>query len=145
MKDAQSAEKMMAEAERVFNQVTPNNTPSWAQHWSDTVFATFIGSCWVDLNQPRRAYGPLKVAWNAEREQPRRRTFSTSQLARVALMTGDVEQAATLGLNAIDSSSPRTSQRTWRVIRELREQLKAYSRVPEVVQFSERARVLQAG
>ena len=145
MQDAVSAEKKMVEADRLFNLTAPSNTPSWAAHWNDTVFATFIGSCWVDLSQPQQAYGPLKLAWSAEREQPRRRTFSTSQLAKVALLTGDVEQAATLGLNAIESSSSRTSQRTWRVIRDLRTQLKRYPKVPEVVQFNERARMLLAG
>lgn len=145
MNDTRPAEEKMAESEHIFSHVTSSNTPSWASHWNDTVFATFIGSCWIDLDKPQQAYGPLKMAWNAEREQPRRRTFSTSQLAKVALLAGDVEQAATLGLNAIESSSPQTSQRTWRVIRELQEQLRRYSTVPKVVQFNERAHTLLAG
>lgn len=138
-------QNMIMKAEQLFSKVNGNNTPSWASHWSDSVFATFVGTCWVNLGKPAQAYEPLKMAWDAAKEQPRRRVYSTGQLAKVAALNSDIEQAASLGLAAVDSSSRQASQRSLQVIREVDGQLKRYVKQPHVQKFRERAHVLLAG
>ncbi|RZQ63420.1 hypothetical protein [Amycolatopsis suaedae] len=136
---------LILESETLFARVRPGNTPSWAKHWTDAVFATFVGTCWVDLGKPREAYEPLKLAWDAAEGQPRRRVYSTGQLAKVAALNNDVEQAASLGLAAVDSTGRQSSQRSLQVIREVDGQLRRYAKQPVVRDFHERARLLLAG
>jgi len=100
---------------------------------------------WVDLGKPREAYGPLKLAWDAASDQPRRRVYSTGQLAEVAVLNRDIEQAATLGLEAAVSTSRQESKRSLQVIRDLDRQLKPHAKQPKVREFRERARLLLAG
>jgi tetratricopeptide (TPR) repeat protein len=141
----QDCRAMVTEAEQLFARVRSENTPTWASHWTDAVFATFVGSCWVDLGRPADAYEPLKLAWDAAKDQPRRRVYSTGQLAKVAALNNDIEQAASLGLAAVDASSKQASRRSLQVIREVDGQLKRYTKQPHVRAFRERARVLLAG
>ncbi|WP_344429968.1 hypothetical protein [Amycolatopsis minnesotensis] len=143
--DESDCRKMILESEGLFSQVRPENTPSWASHWTDAVFATYVGSCWVDLGKPREAFGPLKLAWDAAKDHPRRRVYSTGQLAKVAVLNGDIEQAASLGLAAVDSSSRQSSQRSLQVIREVNERLKTHAKQSHVRDFRDRARPLLAG
>lgn len=142
---AEECRTLIHEGERLFSQVRPANTPSWASHWTDAVFATFVGSCWVDLGRPSEAYEPLKLAWDAAKDQPRRRVYSTGQLAKVAALNGDIEQAASLGVAAVDATSKQASRRSLQVIREVDGQLKRHARQPHVREFRERARLLLAG
>lgn len=135
----------LAEADQTFDQVRPDNTPTWAKHWTEAVFATFVGSCWVDLGKPREAYEPLKLAWDAAKDSPRRRVYSTGQLAKVATLNGDIEQAASLGISAVNSSSGQASQRSLQIIREIDGKLKPYSKDSRVREFRERAQTLLAG
>lgn len=132
-------------AESLFERVTDTNTPKWAAHWSEAVFSTYAGTMWVDLGKPREAYGPLKLAWDAASDQPRRRVYSTGQLAKVAVLNRDIEQAATLGLEAAVSTSRQESKRSLQVIRDLDRQLKPHAKQPKVREFRERARLLLAG
>jgi hypothetical protein len=145
LNDESETRAMVLEGERLFAQVRPDNTPEWASHWTDAVFATFVGSCWVELSRPAEAYEPLKMAWDAAKDQPRRRVYSTGQLARVAALNRDIEQAANLGLAAVDASSKQASQRSLQVIRDVDGQLKRYAKQPNVREFRERARLLLAG
>lgn len=143
--NASDCHNLITEAERMFDLVSATNTPEWASHWTDAVFATFVGTCWINLGRPAEAYGPLKLAWDAAEGQPRRRVYSTGQLAKVAALNDDIEQAASLGLAAVDSSSRQASQRSLQVIREVDGQLKRYTKQPRVREFRERAHVLLAG
>jgi tetratricopeptide (TPR) repeat protein len=136
---------LILEAESLFAQVTTMNTPTWASHWTNAVFATYVGSCWVDLGKPAEAYEPLRRAWDAAKDQPRRRVYSTGQLARVAALNHDIEQAASLGIAAVNTTSQQASQRSLHVIREVDEQLKRYTKQPHVREFRECARILLAG
>ncbi len=136
---------MILDAERLFAQVGAVSTPEWASHWTDAVFATYVGVSWVDMGKPHEAYTPLKLAWNAAQGHPRRQVYSTGQLAKVAVLNGDIEQAAGLGLAAVESSNKQASQRSLQVIREVDVQLKRYAKQPQVRDFRERARLLLAG
>jgi tetratricopeptide (TPR) repeat protein len=135
----------LAEAERVFATARPETTPAWASHWSEAVFATYVGTCWVDLKKPAQAYEPLRLAWDAAKDQPRRRAFSTGQLARVAALNGDIEQAASLGIAVVETTSRSASRRTLQVVRDVGRDLQRHRTHRYVRDFEERARMVLAG
>lgn len=79
------------------------------------------------------------------KDQPRLRVYSTGQLAKIAARNGDIEQAASLGVIAVDAGSKQVSRRSLQAIQEVDGQLKRHARQPHVRKFRERARLLLAG
>jgi hypothetical protein len=126
-------------AEQFFGQQSAEGAPNWAAHWGETLFAAFAGHCWLDLGKPAEARPLLVTAGQGANGQVQRMVFSSAQLARLALLEGDHEQAGSFALAAADAAATVTSKRSLQVIRDLRGDLQNLGRVQHVKTFQTRA------
>ncbi|AEV87175.1 55.5 kDa and 49.5 kDa sporulation protein [Actinoplanes sp. SE50] len=142
--DESGCTRALLRAEAAFNSISADDNPSWANHWGDILFASHAGTCWVDLGAPKEAASLVRTVWDSAKDQARRRVYSGVQLARVALLTNEVEQAVSYGIAALEATSGLTSNRSLQQLRDLRDQLGNHAKHPAVVEFEERARLVLA-
>ena len=87
----------------------------------------------------------LALLWDNAKEQSRRRIYGAVQLARVALLDGDVEQSGAFATMAVESAAGLTSRRSRELLIRLRQQLSPHERQPAVRGFQQRVDLLLAG
>jgi hypothetical protein len=143
--DTSNAAIALADAERAFNRQGSDMTPTWASHWSDTLFNSFAGDCWLTLGEAKRARPHLVAAWSGSQQQSRRRVFAAGQMAKVALLDHDIEQAANYASIAVEAVDGTRSRRSLHVVSELRRELKPHDNVDAVRIFADRMHHLMAG
>ena len=80
------------------------------------------------------------AAWQGSQDQSRRRAYGAVQLAQIALLKGEVEEAAAFGIGAIETMNGSTSHRSRQRLSELGSQLEIHSRNRAVSDFHERLR-----
>ncbi|PGH43856.1 hypothetical protein COO58_04965 [Micromonospora sp. WMMA1996] len=134
----------LSRAEESFHRIVPQEGPDWAKHWGDVLFASHTGTCWIDLGRPKQARPLMQSVWDSGKDQARRRVYAASQLARVALLDGDIEEATALGTTAIESASGLTSHRSHQQLKQLRQKFVPHARHASVEEFKQRADVLLA-
>ncbi|MGW1062179.1 hypothetical protein [Micromonospora rubida] len=131
-------------AEDTFSRVVPSEAPAWGKHWGEVLFASHVGTCWVELGRPDEARAMLQLVWDNTKDQARRRVYGAVQLSRVALLDRDVEQAAAFATTALDSATGLTSHRSREHLNQLRQQLARHNEVAAVREFQLRAELLLA-
>jgi hypothetical protein len=142
--DAAGCKAALSRAEASYNRIVPGETSAWASHWSEVLFASHAGTCWIDLNRPLEAEPLIQLVWDSGRSQTRRRVYSGVQLARIALLRGDIDQASAYGVGALESTNGSTSHRSHQQLVDLRDRLKPHTNRTSVADFQERARLLLA-
>lgn len=142
--DASGCRAALQRAEASYNRIVPGESPAWASHWSEVLFASHAGTCWVELNKPVEAEALIQLVWDSAKDQTRRRVYSGVQLARIALLRGDVDQASAYGIGALESTNGSTSHRSHQQLVDLRDRLKPHASRASVTDFQERARLLLA-
>lgn len=144
MSDAVACAHALEQAEASFNRIVPSEQPSWARHWDEVPFASHAGTCWIDLGKPAQASSLIQLVWDSTKDQARRRVYSAVQLARIGLLTEDLEYASTYGVEALESASGLSSHRSRKQLTDLRDQFAPHSRHRSVAGFRERARLALA-
>jgi hypothetical protein len=134
--DRSNCERSLSQAEALFDRQRGDTLPYWASHWGDAVFASFVGECWIKLEQPRKAQPYLDLAWKESGGQVRRRVFAAGQLAKAAALEGDIERSIEYGTIALDAARIAGSKRSHRVVQEVIETLSRYSSVKTVQEFT---------
>lgn len=134
----------LSRAEESFGRIAPQDGPDWAKHWGDVLFASHAGTCWIDLGRPKEARPLMQAVWDSGKDQARRRVYAASQLARVALLDGDIEEATVLGTTAVESAGGLTSHRSQQQLKQLRQRLVPHARHAAVKEFEQRADILLA-
>ncbi len=129
-------------AEHHFDRVVTGELPPWASRFDSTVLASHAGTCWIALDRPAEARRALSVVWNAVAEQPRRRAYAAVQLATVAVLEGDFDQACVLGSIAAEATSGMTSARARQHVTTFARRLQPHGAVPAVRDFNEQLRTL---
>lgn len=132
-------------AEQAFNQIVQGEGPEWSRHWGEVLFASHAGTCWVELSKPQEARTMLQLVWDNTKDQARRRVYGAVQLARVALLDGDIEQSTALATMAVESAVGLTSHRSREHLTQLRQQFAPHERHASVRSFTQRADLLLAG
>jgi tetratricopeptide (TPR) repeat protein/transcriptional regulator with XRE-family HTH domain len=140
--DAAASGTALAEAERSLDQTTAANTPGWATVFTEPVFASYAGSCWVTLNRLDEARRSLTILLDNAGEQHRRRIYAQVQLADVAIRDGDLDEACRLGTSAVETAQQLTSQRSTEQIVSLAKRLAPHAARSAVREFRQRAQSL---
>jgi ADP-ribose pyrophosphatase YjhB (NUDIX family) len=125
--DASECKTALLQAEANYNRIASDESPTWASHWSEVLFASHAGTCWIDLDRPAQAEGLIQLVWDSAKDQTRRRVYSGVQLARIALLRGDADQASAYGIGALESTSGSTSHRSRQQLVDLRDRLKPHT------------------
>ncbi|MEV6375473.1 hypothetical protein [Micromonospora musae] len=134
----------LVQAEASFNRIAAEGRPDWGKHWSEVLFASHAATCWVELGKPKEAGELLRLVWDSTKDQARRRVYGAVQLARVALLNRNVEEAAAFATTAVDSAGGLTSHRSREHLAQIRQQLTPYADQPSVESFQQRATLLLA-
>ncbi|WP_341718855.1 helix-turn-helix transcriptional regulator [Micromonospora sp. FIMYZ51] len=142
--DETGCRRALIRAEESFHQIVPQDGPDWAKHWGTVLFASHAATCWIDLGQPKEARPLMQSVWESGKDQARRRVYAASQLARVALLDGDIEEATALGATALESAGGLTSHRSQEQLKQLRQRFVPHARHASVKEFEQRADFLLA-
>ncbi|MFD1147646.1 hypothetical protein [Saccharothrix hoggarensis] len=139
--DEVSTTRALLDAEKAFAlQGDPNSGPEWASHWGETLFAAFAGDAWLDLGNAEHARPHLERASQSADGQARRIVYSAAQLAKLAMLEGDADQAGAFALTAVETASGLNSKRSIKVIRDLRRDLTEHSHAQPIESFITRVR-----
>lgn len=142
--DRKGGTSALLRADKSFGLAMPEDSPEWAKAWDGVLFASHAGTCWVNLGDAEEARRAMTVVWNASQDQPRRRVYSAVQLARAALLSGNLDEAYELGNSALDTIGTTSSQRSRTQIRNLLGHLHPFSTEPLIRELNERARSVLA-
>ncbi|ACU35063.1 hypothetical protein [Actinosynnema mirum] len=136
--DAKEFARVLAEAERSFGQHRPEDEPEWARYFNAEELAGEAAHCFRDLGRAEetRLYAARAIA--PEATPPRTRAFIGMVTAAGALTNGDLDEAVTLALDAVDLAGPLQSSRYVRYLTDFHERLTAVCpRHPLVLRFAE--------
>jgi tetratricopeptide (TPR) repeat protein len=145
MGDRTGCARALDVAEKAFNAQDNEPAPSWAAHWSETLFSAFAGDCWLSVGDTERARPYLWTAWNGSQGQARRKVFAAGQLAKAALQDHELEDSARFALVAVESTDGLKSRRSLQVVSDLRKALASHRSSPAVRTFHDRVNHLLAG
>ncbi|WP_232519710.1 hypothetical protein [Actinosynnema pretiosum] len=136
--NAKEFARVLAEAERSFGQHKPEDEPEWARYFNAEELAGEAAHCFRDLGRAEetRLYAARAIA--PEATPPRTRAFIGMVTAAGALTNGDLDEAVTLALDAVDLAGPLQSSRYVRYLTDFHERLTAVCpRHPLVLRFAE--------
>lgn len=142
--DSSEACSALLRAERQFERTVVSELPAWASRFESTVLASHKGTCWVALGRPDEARQAFSLVWDQGASQPRRRAYAAAQLAMVAVIEGDVEQACLLGTAAAEATQGMTSHRARQHVVGLARSLRPHAGMAAVKDFNEQLRSLSA-
>ncbi|WDZ84573.1 helix-turn-helix domain-containing protein [Micromonospora cathayae] len=132
-------------AERTFHQIDGGDRPAWSGHWGEALFVSHAGTCWVDLGKTQQARRMFALIRDDTKGQARRRIYGAVQLARVALLEGDVEQSCAFATRALESAAGLASRRSHEHLVRISQQLATHGQQAAVRDFQQRADLLLAG
>lgn len=142
--EASGAAAAVSRAERMFDQVTPENEPEWARFIDRAYLFGEAAHCFRDLKQPDQIERFAKESADAAQSQGRARRGALSQaaLALGDLTRGEIEAAAAKSTRAVELSAAVNSSRCVETVRDLQRRLQPFGQVPAVQEFNLKARDL---
>ena len=126
----------MFRAEQAFDR--SREQPDWVAYLDEAELAAKIAFCRAALGEPAWAVTSFEHALAGQRvAYQRNQALYSAYLARAHLANREVEQAANVGLGALDLAERVTSSRTRRQVGALRRQLGHYPTVPGAREYAE--------
>jgi hypothetical protein len=121
--DTREARRAMLEAQRCYESPRPDGEPLWLVLYTEAAFAADLSKCLSDLGEADQA---IKLSTVAVRDyepwRVRARCFAQTDLARAHLLGRDLEQAATVGRDALRTAAQVSSARTLDRLRTIQRQ-----------------------
>lgn len=127
----------LARAETHLDRCNNTNTPSWAKVFTEGVFASYSGACWLALNHLDKAEQSFTLLLKQAGDQNRRRVYANVQLAIGALADGDIDSACEWGTKAVQAAERLKSQRSTEQIEALTRRLRPYADRPAVQELQQ--------
>jgi transcriptional regulator with XRE-family HTH domain len=134
--DDANANKAMLRAEKAFARAS--NRPDWIAYLDDAELAAKFAFCWAALGHSSKAIGLFSQALDGQHDAyQRNRALYSAYLAHAHLANSDVDQAATVGVAALDRVEQVTSVRALDEAASLRRRLAPHRSVPLARQYIE--------
>jgi len=130
----------LGRAEALLAAAQSGDRPDWSSPFDEVVFSSHAGTCWVDLGDPGHASEHFESVLERLRGQARRQLYGTVQLARIAILSRDVDHAAALGRKALETPGALQSVRSRRHVADLAATLKPHAANPAAWEFVDRVR-----
>lgn len=142
LRDESAASAAVARAENTFAGINRDREPEWARFIDRAYLFGEAAHCFCDLGQPAQVERFGRESDDDARRQGRARRGALSQaaLATAEIQRGEIEAAATRGLQVIALAASVNSSRTVETVRDLQRRLKPYHRIPAVEAFNARAK-----
>jgi hypothetical protein len=110
---AGEATTKLADAARLFDQLSNADVPSWGRsHWSRAVLLSHTATAWLDLGDAKQAAIALEDLGPLGHEQPRRGLYVSIQRSRLGALRRDAEAAAHHAHEALDALPSIRSSRS---------------------------------
>lgn len=140
LRDHKPALHNVAAAERALDSAEPDAVPPWLRYFDEAYLSAQLGHCLRDLGDlsaaERHAHRSLRMATGYTRG----RTFNLTLLAGIHVKQGELEHAAVVGNQALDSAVSVKSERARHRLHDLFTALLPYAGQPAVSEFTDRAR-----
>ncbi len=138
--DANGTRAAVLEAERHYERARPDEEPAWLGFYTEAELSADLGRCLRDAGEPEQGTRLIKQALDSyEPWRVRSRCFVQTDLATAHLASRDLEQAASLGRDAVRTASQVSSTRVLDRLRTLQRQIRPLrSSSPDVRELDER-------
>ncbi|WP_433293741.1 helix-turn-helix domain-containing protein [Actinoplanes sp. CA-030573] len=138
--DERASARALSRAEVIFDKADRAGEPQWIGYFDESYLAAKFGHCFTALGR-----GDIALRFAARslemdgRQFARGRQFNLVLLAVAHIQTGNPEEAARLGIDAIDATEGLRSARARDYLVELANRLSKHVGLPAVRDFTERA------
>lgn len=123
--DANATRRAVLEAERHYERARPDEEPTWLGFYTEAELAADLGRCLRDAGEPVQGTRLIKQALDSyEPWRVRSRCFVQTDLATAHLVSRDLEQAASVGRNAVRTAGQVSSTRALDRLRTLQRQVR---------------------
>jgi hypothetical protein len=141
--DTAAASRSVAQAERTFLKVIPENEPEWARFIDPAYLFGEVANAFRDLGEPAQVerFGGDSARDAMRQGRARRGALTNAAMAVADLQRGEVEAAASRGIRVVDLASMVQSSRTLETVRDLARRLSRFAGVPAVEAFTTRAKL----
>ena len=138
--DANTTRTAVLEAERHYQRARTDEEPSWLGFYTEAELAADLGRCLRDAGEPDQGTRLIKQALDTyEPWRVRSRCFVQTDLATAHLVRRDLEQAASLGRDAVRTAGQVSSTRALDRLRTLQRQVRPLrSASPDVRELDDR-------
>jgi tetratricopeptide (TPR) repeat protein len=136
--DARACAHALHEAEKSFEQASPDTTPAWLRYFDEAYLAARMAHCFRDLGQGKHASQYARRSLVMNDAYVRGRAFNLALLATALTQQGEIEEACAVGMKAADLTANLNSARSVRYMRDLHRRLTPYSAAPSVRHLTER-------
>jgi hypothetical protein len=129
-------------AERALDRADRDRDPQWIRYFDEAYLSARFGHCFVALERGDLARRFAARSLEMDARYVRGRQFNLALLAKAHAQDGDVEQAASVGMDAVEVAEGLRSARSIDYLRDLADRLAPYAGLPAVDDFVDRARPL---
>lgn len=136
--ESAAAAAVVAEAERTFARVVPENEPEWARFIDTAYVFGEAAHCFRDIGDVTQIdrFAGESAEEAARQRRARRGALSQAALATSLILRGEPEEAAATGKRVVDLATAVNSSRCLETVRGLAGQLRPYADLPEVAAFT---------
>ena len=135
--DEAACAKALDKAERALDKADRGAAPEWIGYFDEAYLSAKFGHCFKVLRQPEQAERFALRSLDMDNSYVRGRAFNLALLATAHAQAGDVEQACSVGAEAVNLTAQLESARARQYIRGLRHELRSAATAPAVVAFDE--------
>ncbi len=121
--DAQACAAALGQADRAFGQARPGSEPAWLAYFDEAYLAARMAHCFRDLGQAPQAARFARRSLDMNQAYVRGRAFNLALLGTALAQQGQAEEAAAVGLTALDVAAGLRSRRSTRYLQDLRRRL----------------------
>jgi hypothetical protein len=122
--DARACARALSDAEAAFGRAVRADDPVWLRYFDEAYLAARMGHCFHALGEPGHAERYARRSLTMDGRFVRGKAFNLSLLATALAEQDDIEQACTVGRQALDLAAGLRSARSVRYIRELQSALR---------------------
>jgi transcriptional regulator with XRE-family HTH domain len=127
-------------AEVIFDRADRTSEPKWIGYFDEAYLAAKFGHCFTALGRGDLAQRFATRSLDMTGGYARGRQFNLVLLATARAQTGELEEAARVGIDAVDAMDGLKSSRARDYLATLADRLSKHVGVPELRQFTDRAR-----
>lgn len=136
--DARACARALSDAEVAFGRAVRADDPVWLSYFDEAYLAARMGHCFHALGEPGHAERYARRSLNMDGRFVRGKAFNLSLLATALAEQDDIEQACTVGRQAVDLAAGLRSARSVRYIRDLQSALRRRADAAAVRAFNAR-------
>lgn len=129
-------------AEKTLDRADRQRDPQWIGYFDEAYLSARFGHCFAALDRGDLAQRFAARSLDMDGRYVRGKQFNLALLAKAYAQAGEVEQAATVGIQAVDLAERLRSTRSRDYLREVAMRLAKHVGLPAVDDFTERARPL---